>query len=77
MPDKSKRVAKTVPGKYYVDQTCIDCNLCRETAKKNFQRNEDGGYSYVSAQPASPAETNDCRQALEECPVQAIGDDGE
>lgn len=76
MADRTKKVAATVPGRYYVDSTCIDCNLCRETAPRNFKRNEDGGYSFVFAQPASPAEETDCRQALEECPVQAIGDDG-
>ncbi len=77
MSDKSKKVAATVAGKFYVDSTCIDCNLCRETAPKNFKRNEDGGYSFVSLQPATPAEEADCKQALEECPVQAIGEDGE
>ena len=77
MADKTKKVAATVKGKFYVDSTCIDCNLCRETAPKNFRRIEDGGYSYVFQQPASPAEQADCKQALEECPVQAIGEDGE
>ena len=77
MSDKSKKVAATVAGKFYVDSACIDCNLCRETAPKNFKRNEDGGYSFVSLQPTNPAEEADCKQALEECPVQAIGEDGE
>lgn len=77
MADPAKKVAATVAGKYYVDSTCIDCNLCRETAPKNFRRNEDEGYSYVFQQPSTPSEEADCKQALEECPVQAIGDDGE
>ena len=77
MSDKNKKVAATVAGKFYVDSTCIDCNLCRETAPRSFKRNEDGGYSFVFLQPASPAEEADCRQALEECPVNAIGEDGE
>lgn len=77
MADKSRKVAGSVAGRFYVDTTCIDCNLCRETAPKNFQRNEEGGYSYVFRQPTNPAEEADCRQALEECPVQAIGEDAE
>ena len=38
--------------------------------------NEDEGYSFVYKQPESPEEEELCREALEECPVEAIGDDG-
>lgn len=66
-----------VPGKFYVDDQCIDCDLCRETAPDNFTRNEDGGYSYVYKQPISPEEETLCREAMEGCPVEAIGNDGD
>ena len=66
-----------VAGKYYVDDQCIDCDLCRETAPDNFTRNEDGGYSYVYKQPTSPEEETLCKEAMEGCPVEAIGNDGE
>ncbi len=76
MAERTKKVADSVPGTFYVDRECIDCDLCRETAPENFQRNEDEGYSYVYKQPESDEERVLCKEALESCPVEAIGDDG-
>jgi ferredoxin len=73
----ANRYPDNVPGKFYVDDQCIDCDLCRETAPNNFTRNEDGGYSYVFKQPATPEEETLCREAKEGCPVEAIGEDGD
>ena len=58
MADPKDKVPESVPGKYYVDTQCIDCDVCRVTAAQNFQRNEDKGYSYVSSQPVSPEEVH-------------------
>jgi ferredoxin len=77
MSDITQRVPESVPGRFYVDRTCIDCDLCRETAPENFTRRDDEGYSFVFRQPRSAAEENACLAALEECPVEAIGSDGE
>ncbi len=63
-------------GRFYVDDQCIDCDRCRETAPANFTRNENGGYSFVFKQPASPDEEARCREAMDGCPVEAIGSDG-
>ena len=52
--------------------TCIDCTLCRETARANFTRSDDGGYSYVFKQPTTPEEEDLCRQARK-MPGRAIG----
>jgi ferredoxin len=70
------RYSDNVSGKFYVDDQCIDCDLCRETAPDNFTRNEDGGYSYVYKQPTSPDEETLCKEAMEGCPIEAIGNDG-
>jgi ferredoxin len=77
MADKNQKVEENVAGRFYVDATCIDCDLCRETAPRNFVRQDEGGYSYVAHQPQDPAEEAACLAAMEECPVEAIGDDGE
>ena len=77
MADPSIKVPENVPGPFYVDATCIDCDLCRETAPDNFVRQDDGGYSFVFKQPTTPAEEAACLAAMEECPVEAIGDDGD
>ncbi len=77
MADSSQKVFENVPGRYYVDVTCIDCDLCRETAPENFTRQDDEGYSYLVRQPNGPAQEAACLAAMEECPVEAIGDDGD
>jgi ferredoxin len=76
MADREDKVSDSAAGKYYVDTQCIDCDLCRETAPSNFQRNEDEGYSYVYKQPDNDEEEAQCVEAMEGCPVEAIGDDG-
>ena len=72
----TNRYPDNVLGKFYVDDQCIACDLCRETAPNNFTRNENGGYSYVFKQPTSPEEETLCKEAMEGCPVEAIGNDG-
>jgi len=76
MADNTDKVESNVDGEFYVDSNCIDCDLCRQTAPDNFERNEDEGYSYVFKQPDSEDERQACVDAIEECPVDAIGDDG-
>jgi ferredoxin len=76
MADIANKYPNNVPGKYYVDNQCIDCDLCRETAPANFTRNDDGGFSYVFKQPGTPEEEAQCKEAKEGCPVEAIGDNG-
>ncbi|MEZ6188543.1 MAG: ferredoxin [Planctomycetota bacterium] len=63
---------ENAPGSYFVDDTCIDCDLCRTTAPDCFERSENG-YSYVARQPATERERRDCDLARQECPVEAIG----
>ena len=77
MADKNDKVETNVPGKYFVDHQCIDCNLCRDTAPSNFKQNADEGFSYVYKQPETKQEEEQCKEALESCPVEAIGDEGE
>jgi ferredoxin len=77
MPDKSTKYKDNVVGKFYVDDTCIDCDACRAAAPDNFARNEEGGYSYVTKQPATDEEGQLCIEAMEGCPTESIGDDGD
>jgi ferredoxin len=77
MSSNTQKVLENVAGRYYVDVTCIDCDLCRETAPANFARNNEQGYSYVVHQPVDAEQERACLAALEECPVEAIGNDGE
>ena len=78
MADKNEMWPENVTGKFFVDEQCIDCDLCRETAPDYFTRNDDGGYSYVYSQPDADDEDalDLCLEALEGCPVEAIGKNG-
>ena len=75
MATKEDKYEDNVNGKYYVDTECIDCNLCREISPENFTNHEDG-YSYVYKQPEDGEEEEMCKNAMEFCPVEAIGDFG-
>lgn len=77
MADASAKLPENVPGKFYVDENCIDCDACRATTPDNFARDDEKGYSYVYKQPENETEAALCQEALEGCPVEAIGDDGE
>lgn len=63
-------------GKFYVDRQCIDCDVCRDTSPDNFTRNDENGYSFVKKQPETSQELDLCEEAMNACPVEAIGDDG-
>lgn len=77
MAEFRDKLADNTPGKFYVDRQCIDCDVCRDTAAANFTRNDDNGYSFVKKQPETDEEFELCEEAMNACPVEAIGDDGE
>lgn len=76
MANKDDRLPENAPGAWYVDSSCIDCDVCRTTAQNNFASNEDEGRSYVSKQPEGAEEVAQCEEAMAGCPVEAIGNDG-
>jgi len=63
MANKADKWPDNAAGKFFVDQQCIDCDLCRETAPGFFTRHDE--------------EIAQCMEALEGCPVEAIGNDGD
>jgi ferredoxin len=77
MANKAEKFPNNAAGKFYVDQQCIDCDLCRETAPAFFTRSDEGGFTFVVKQPLTDEEVAQCMEALEGCPVEAIGNDGD
>jgi ferredoxin len=77
MARREDRVVENPGGRYYVDTQCIDCDVCRVTAPGNFERQEEKGYSFVRRQPETSEEEVQCQEAMDCCPVEAIGSDGE
>lgn len=76
MAEYTDRFEDNVPGAFYVDAMCIDCDQCRQTAPEFFTRNESGGYSFVKRQPTTEDEVRLCEEAVDACPIEAIGSDG-
>lgn len=75
MPDKNDAYPDNVSGKFYVDRTCIACDNCCLAAPENFKMNQNDGHAFVSKQPQTPEEESQCKEAMEHCPVEAIGND--
>ena len=71
MASSARRLPTNVPGDFFVDQTCIDCDTCRWMAPETFDRAEE--QSRVHRQPGAPAEIERARLALLACPTGSIG----
>ena len=72
--------SSTVAGKrvsFYVDRECILCSVCTDEAPENFKISDDEDHDICYKQPVNEEELESCYMALENCPVDAIGDDGE
>jgi ferredoxin len=76
MAVKTERLPENIPGPYYVDSTCIDCDMCREAAPHFFRRNDETGQTVVYRQPTTPEEIRQAHEALVDCPTDSIGNDG-
>ena len=76
MADRSNKVSSNVTGRFYVDDTCTDCDLCRGKAPQFFGRDDSIGLSIVYRQPISEEEIALANEAMSECPTESIGNDG-
>lgn len=77
MADKSNKYPENVKGRYFVDRECIACDACIMEAPDHFAMDENDGHAFVVKQPENPAEEELCKEAMEGCPVEAIGNDGD
>lgn len=66
-----------VPGKYYIDKTCVDCGLCPQLAPAVFRQSDDATHSIVYQQPATEEEVAQAEDAMAQCPTSSIHCDGE
>jgi glyoxylase-like metal-dependent hydrolase (beta-lactamase superfamily II)/ferredoxin len=71
MAELSRRLAENIPGSFFVDSTCIDCDTCRQIAPATF--GETGEFSFVKRQPGSFEEERAAYRALVACPTGSIG----
>lgn len=62
---------ENVGGDFFVDTTCIDCDLCRQIAPGTFE--DVGDHSAVRHQPRTSEEEFAALKALVTCPTASIG----
>ncbi len=74
MANLAKQVPENVAGSFFVDETCIDCDTCRQLAPDTFA--EGPGHAYVHRQPATAQDRRRALQALVSCPTGSIGCQG-
>ncbi|HUP48688.1 MAG TPA: MBL fold metallo-hydrolase [Thermoanaerobaculia bacterium] len=72
MAQPALRIEQNVPGDFFVDSTCIDCDACRQIAPSVFH--DSGENSTVYRQPESEEELLQAQKALITCPTASIGD---
>jgi glyoxylase-like metal-dependent hydrolase (beta-lactamase superfamily II)/ferredoxin len=70
MATRDHAVPENVPGAFFVDTTCIDCDTCRQLAPATF--GETGDFSYVKLQPSDSDRRAAVRAQLA-CPTGSIG----
>lgn len=71
MANAQHAYTENVPGNFFVDDTCIDCDLCRQIAPSVFHEYSD--HSFVAHQPDSTSEVLRAAKALVTCPTASIG----
>ena len=72
MARKADAIEDNASGEFFVDRSCIDCDLCRQIAPGVFARSERAGQSFVARQPTS-GEEHRALMALVTCPTSSIG----
>jgi ferredoxin len=77
MADITRRVPQNEPGKFYVDDTCIYCDLCVEIVPAIYAEHNDRGWAFVLRQPQTPEEIRLAMEAADACPTESIGADGD
>ena len=71
MASLQQRLPENVPGDFFVDSTCIDCDTCSQLAPDIFR--DHGDQCSVYHQPETSAQTRKAMMALVACPTGSIG----
>ncbi|MEK6283462.1 MAG: MBL fold metallo-hydrolase [Acidobacteriota bacterium] len=71
MANIQRRLPENVPGDFFVDASCIDCDTCSQLAPNVFR--DHGEQCSVYHQPENDVETRLAMMALVACPTGSIG----
>ncbi len=75
MADHREAAPENVPGRWYNDNACCNCGLCPMLAPSIFRESADGTHSFVWRQPMTSQEAARAIEVMNQCPVEAIGND--
>ena len=67
-----KKLPKNVPGKFFTTDDCDGCAYCAAVAPENFEFEKGTNTYFIGRQPAEHGEEELVREAMEDCPVDAI-----
>lgn len=68
----ARKLPKNVPGKYYTTDECDGCAYCAAVAPDNFEFEKTTNTYFIGRQPIDQDEEEFVREALDDCPVDAI-----
>lgn len=71
MANVERRLPENVPGDFFIDSSCINCDTCSELAPETFR--DHGDQSSVYRQPTTPEQTRLALMSLVACPTGSIG----
>lgn len=74
MANIRERLPENVPGDFFVDSTCIDCDTCSQLAPEIFR--DHGDQCSVYRQPATEEQIRLALMSLVACPTGSIGSNG-
>ena len=67
-----KPLPNNVTGRYFTTEECDGCAYCAAVAPDNFDFEKSTNTYFVAKQPGTPDEEECVREALEDCPLDAI-----
>ena len=69
---EAEKLPSNAPGKYYTTEECDGCAYCASVAPENFEYEKSSNTYYIVRQPQNSEEEDFVREAMEDCPVDAI-----
>lgn len=76
MANPNSRFPENVPGRWYIDESCINCGMFPSAVPEVFRTNDAGTNTIVHCQPNSPEIVAQCDEIAGLCPTNSIGSDG-
>ena len=67
-----KPLPKNSPGRFFTTEECDGCAYCAAVAPDNFEFEKSTNTYFVGRQPNDTHEEDGVREAMEDCPVDAI-----